>query len=546
MPEGISNEENKRYYEMFKTMMNSNGGQQGHQFPFPQNDGGFQFPFQTPDTSGRVDKYKEAQQDKIDLNRKRVEDNVNQSVNKLDQNYFLKALNQNQQQVDNGINAGMAADQDFRMALGRQNAMGDIYSQANQQKMQMDNAEKNLDAEAMQYEDQLRNSNFNNSMNYWKMSEDIRRNNRNFDRDSTLQDREYHMQQGQLTGNYVSTEARPFIQQILEAKQVAQNPNVSEEIRQQALGQAEQMRTMLASMGVDVSRLGADTSYDSSIESMDSITPTMDQQKLDWTKGLQEAEMTGTFENPDADGLIQQLLELKLNFQDDKGSRAMARKADDLVTQLQGMGVDNANQLFGPNVSYKEALNNVGNISEQTLPSRQFDQKLDEQKRQYNNNLLEERRQFDQNLDWNQSEFWNTLDWEQRKHSSNQQLERERMELDRDLADMDYSLGELQIDLENAKLLAAQAQNTGQYSEQQANANTQAVIGSLSGLEPKEVIEQIKKYSKAWANRGVDIDQVIRSAKSLQDILGSDSDSQFNFSDDMGSFLQTGRVGNIG
>lgn len=63
-------------------------------------------------------------------NLQRIENNLMSANEALDRNYFLQGLGQGQDQVESGINAGIAADQNLRLAMARQASMGDAYRDA--------------------------------------------------------------------------------------------------------------------------------------------------------------------------------------------------------------------------------------------------------------------------------------------------------------------------------------------------------------------------------------------------------------------------------
>jgi hypothetical protein len=68
-----------------------------------------------------------------------IENNLKGATQSLDQNYFLEGLNQSQEQVNNGLNAGIAADQNLRLAMNRQGEMADIQRDASLGRMQEQN-----------------------------------------------------------------------------------------------------------------------------------------------------------------------------------------------------------------------------------------------------------------------------------------------------------------------------------------------------------------------------------------------------------------------
>lgn len=86
-----------------------------------------------------------------------IDNNLMNMAEALDRNYFQKMMAQHQGQVDSGMNAGIAADQDLRLQMARQAEMGSAYRDANLGRMKIDE-EFNLNdlrlAEAMGLIDQ--------------------------------------------------------------------------------------------------------------------------------------------------------------------------------------------------------------------------------------------------------------------------------------------------------------------------------------------------------------------------------------------------------
>lgn len=71
-------------------------------------------------------------------NNQRIENNIMSAVEALDRNYFQQGLGMGQDQVESGLNAGIAADQALRLQMGRQAEMGDVYRDANLGRMTED------------------------------------------------------------------------------------------------------------------------------------------------------------------------------------------------------------------------------------------------------------------------------------------------------------------------------------------------------------------------------------------------------------------------
>lgn len=65
------------------------------------------------------------------MNTQRINNDVRSSNTDIDNSFFQNFLQQQQQQVNSGINAGIASDQDFRLGMAQQQALADVYRDAN-------------------------------------------------------------------------------------------------------------------------------------------------------------------------------------------------------------------------------------------------------------------------------------------------------------------------------------------------------------------------------------------------------------------------------
>lgn len=72
------------------------------------------------------------------LNKQGIDNNLMNQAEALDRNYFQKMLTQGQDQVNSGLNSGIAADQDLRLQMNRQAEMGASYRDASLGHMQED------------------------------------------------------------------------------------------------------------------------------------------------------------------------------------------------------------------------------------------------------------------------------------------------------------------------------------------------------------------------------------------------------------------------
>ncbi len=70
-------------------------------------------------------------QSQNELNTASINANLMNMAEGLDRNYFQQMIGQSQNQVNSGLNAGIAADQDLRLQMARQAEMGGAYRDAN-------------------------------------------------------------------------------------------------------------------------------------------------------------------------------------------------------------------------------------------------------------------------------------------------------------------------------------------------------------------------------------------------------------------------------
>lgn len=64
-----------------------------------------------------------------------IDTGIRNASNALDHEYFQQMLGQQQAQVNSGLNAGIAADQNLRLAMNKQAQLGGLYSQAENARM---------------------------------------------------------------------------------------------------------------------------------------------------------------------------------------------------------------------------------------------------------------------------------------------------------------------------------------------------------------------------------------------------------------------------
>lgn len=429
---------------------------------------------------------------------RQIESGVHNAVNNLDHNYFQNALKQQQSQVNSGLNSGIAADQDLRLAMNRQNAMGNIYSNAQNQSAGIQDALAGLDAERLAYVDQLyndrRQQGYQNTMNYNQLQQQNAGAYADLLRNMINDNRGYAIQQGELMGNYVPHEAQPLIQTILTAKSQWQGASPEDRI---ALNQAaNNARIQLASMGVNIDRLGESASLNDAMSAVSGMNLTMTGQQNQMDLANQAAAQTGTFVDPRAQQLMQSLLDIKRTVWDrGNASKAEIDQANKLRSQLSALGYD-ADKLAGANVSYADALRNAQQLGVQTQASQ-----LQNANIQQNQQRIENERQALQN-DFTINSERNQIDWD-------------RNAIERELNANNYSLGQLELDLRNAQnIIDAEKLNWDKQSyeqKQQSYNNTNAIIAELMQMNKAEAIKSFGDNYENWIQNGVDVVQVMET-----------------------------------
>src|SRR6185312_15073870 len=186
--------------------------------------------------------------DAIEAQRKAVENRTMGASEALDRDYFQRYMQQAQNQTESGLNAGLAADQDLRLAMGRQAAMGDVYRDANLHNFQLDQDAGRVEQERLGYEEQLYNERLRQAF------------------DQVQQERNFGLQEGSLTGNYVPEgvnreQAYDLVEQLLSQKDAYGKATTDAE-RVLANARANEIRQQLGRMGIDASRFGADVTME--------------------------------------------------------------------------------------------------------------------------------------------------------------------------------------------------------------------------------------------------------------------------------------------
>lgn len=454
-------------------------------------------------------------------------DHLDKSKNKKSkaQNYFDKAnqlASQLEQNMSQGFNYNPSSDPNYQNALAQSTRNVEKASSRTMEQMNdrgILNSTVTSDRVGQQRQDAMQNVNSMipqlSNQSYGRYQDNLANQNdllqtmlgagfnqQNFNRDTTLQDREYAMGQAELTGNYVPSEARGTISEILKNKRYMDSGKFEEgsQIYNQLENKNDTKMEQLASMGLDINNLNL-SSYSDALGGMGNFNKTLESEKLDWGRSMDQANQTGEFNDPRASGLIDQLLNLKRTAESSGGTDEITNRADSLRSQLSSMGVE-ANDLFGSGVTYEQALQNAQNTGTETLGSKQF---------------KEDTRLSDRKLDVAEDE----LRFKNTELAMNDDLKR-------DLASIDAQLKREGYDIRNSELMVNKWKEDNRLEEEEAEQiskeTTNAVIGSLSGLSPEEATKVMNDNVSTWVNNGVNMEDVIKNTP-LRNVLYGDSGS---------------------
>lgn len=358
-----------------------------------------------------------------------IDNNLMNMADSLDRNYFQKGMQQRQNQVSRGINGGVAADQDLRMAMSRQAEMGGAYRDANLGKMQENNRFTNNDLrlseqlgtvnqQALAREDSIFNQRNQEALNNSLQVSDFNRINQQqrfgqqFDlmkmmEDSRRYDMQFGIQEGELTGNYLPSylqgnkynnpfsggamsqmlsqygieteqpEARNYFEELFNQKAIAEDPNSTDEQRAQAHTAANEIRNHLGSMGIDVSKLSGKTNLSEALKNMTSLNPTMANQQRQFENGITEGQLTGNYVSDQARGLIDTLLGAKQVAENPSSTDAQRKEAHETANgvrqQLASMGIDPSG--LGAGTNWAQAIQNTSSMNK-TMAQRLQDSEI--------------------------------------------------------------------------------------------------------------------------------------------------------------------------
>jgi murein DD-endopeptidase MepM/ murein hydrolase activator NlpD len=413
-----------------------------------------------------------------DENIQSIDNNLMNTADSLDRNYYLQGLNQMQNQVNSGMNGGVSQEQDLRMAMARQSDMAGAYRDANLGKMQANNAYTNND---LKYADQLGTVNqqalasaesmfqnnlqrgFQNALNLGefdrvnqqqqsaqqmemlRMLEDARR-----------YDLEFGIAEGELTGNYLPSYLRgnPY-----------NNPFTGGDLS-----------GILSQYGIQSSSPSNNADMSSAYSQMTGLP--QEGQNL-FYEVLRQKQIA---ENPNST----------------PGEKQAANKvANELRNLIAAQGID-VTGIGAKTASYSDALRNISKLNP-TLEKYQFDKELGARRYEFDQSLMEEGRQFDETMGFNYDEL------SQQDSQFNSQLEYEYEAL-RTQSELE-SRG---LDLEEIRIESDQALADLKVTQEESYRYTQSVISKIMGFKNKEdAYDWIAENSESWGAQGVDVQAVI-------------------------------------
>lgn len=315
------------------------------------------------------------------LNTAKIDGNLMNMAEALDRNYFQKMMAQQQNQVNGGLNAGIASDQDLRLQMARQAEMGSAYRDANLGKM---SEQERFANDQLRLTDQLGTINQQAlareqalMQNWEQQMYDVISNDRNFYQGAANMEwgqsqdlvNQYLAQQDRLTSNYQADRAFDYgaMRDIIGDTQF--DRNLAQQQFEQAAGN-EQWATELQRM-----------------LQRDAVSDSQWNQQFDWNALMDAAGLTGNF----------------------NGQRTLAGKASDL----------NQSQF-----NWSKQMDQAGlQLERDALNQRKAEFASDDAWRRYefNNMSATQRAQLNQNA----SQFGEEMAWRLYEMEAGQALTRE-------------------------------------------------------------------------------------------------------------------------
>lgn len=151
------------------------------------------FTFKREDAARQAAAEAAAKQKEIDTARMGAQQNERVALSQMDQDFFQQFRAQAQNQVNSGLNAGIAADQDLRMGMNMQNAMGQLKAETATEMFRLNKEQQGIKQEELARTDELYNERlqqmFDNSL---ALTDSNRANNQqNFDQATEVRNRGY-------------------------------------------------------------------------------------------------------------------------------------------------------------------------------------------------------------------------------------------------------------------------------------------------------------------------------------------------------------------
>lgn len=115
------------------------------------------FKFSREDAARQAEAEAAAKRAALDTQKKGALEQQKLASSQLDQDFFQQFRNQAQGQVNSGLNAGIAADQDLRLGMNRQNALGELNANTATELFRIGAEGQNVETERLAREDALYN-----------------------------------------------------------------------------------------------------------------------------------------------------------------------------------------------------------------------------------------------------------------------------------------------------------------------------------------------------------------------------------------------------
>lgn len=352
-----------------------------------------------------------------------------------------------------------------------------------------------------------------------------------------------------VTGEYNPTTAQGLIERVLAAKDYNWNAPKSDPQRQNQTAIANAARQQLASMGIDTAAIGGDVDPARARQNVANgllSTPTLANRQFEAENAFAEAQLTGNYLPPGANALVNELLAVKdragqkgLNKEEKAG---LVSRAQTIRNSLTGMGI-NAEALFGANVTADKAKENAARLGRPTLDAIQqsfnnalardqfgfekeafdremdftessFDREMNFTESSFDKELGFNKYTFDREMNFTESSFDKELNFNKESFNREMSLSEAALKIESDLKSRGLDIEEVALGID--RFIAESdadykgAQKDLGINDQTAATNTQAAIGeALAAKSGSDAMAFISKSAKSWANKGVDVRDVM-------------------------------------